>query len=643
VLGDVRNDGLRNPTVPEIYMSIALPRVETMHFVVRSARPAAALVPDIRRAVHGVDPELPIHAVATMREVIDRTMSLERVGSFMTAFFAAAALLMAMLGVYGVIAYSVEQRTVEIGTRMALGATSRGILTLIIGDGLKMAAYGVAAGAVAGIGAALYLRRVFEIGDLGPAPFVYSTAIIATVALTATGLPAWRAALLSPMVAMRNQPESMWRAARRKMRDTVRDLTAGDDVPLGPLISEFAGAVRHAASFPEALQVALATLSERAGAPSIMLLEKMASDEYRYEHWSIPARGVLLNRLRHYQNPLALTPGDFDTWLRWAKQFRPEHIAEIERLGESGTRMAVPLRTKHEIVGVLLLGAPGGRERFTAAEKQILGSASEIFALMIENARLNDRAVEQEKLRRELVLAGEVQRRLLPPQPPACGAATLAAFTLPARTVGGDYFDFLVLPGERLGVAVADVSGKGIAAALLMSVVQASLRVISEAGGMPLSELAARMNRFLYASTGANKYATFFYAELDERTRRLRYVNAGHNPPYLARRTDAGVEISELSAGGTVLGLFPESEYDEASLDLRPGDLLVAFTDGVTEAMNAAGEEFGEERLKVLLREAAGMPAEEVSTTLARRMREWSAGAEPHDDLTFVVVAMRED
>jgi sigma-B regulation protein RsbU (phosphoserine phosphatase) len=103
------------------------------------------------------------------------------------------------------------------------------------------------------------------------------------------------------------------------------------------------------------------------------------------------------------------------------------------------------------------------------------------------------------------------------------------------------------------------------------------------------------------------------------------------------------VEISELSAGGTVLGLFPESEYDEASLDLRPGDLLVAFTDGVTEAMNVAGEEFGEERLKGLLREAAGMPAEEVSTTLARRMRAWSAGAEPHDDLTFVVVAMRED
>ena len=147
-----------------------------------------------------------------------------------------------------------------------------------------------------------------------------------------------------------------------------------------------------------------------------MLLEKSGADEYRYGQWSIPAHGLLLNRLRHYPNPMALTSGDFETWLRWAKLFRPEHTAELERLGENGTRMAVPLRTKNEIVGVLLLGAPEGRESFTAAEKQVLSSAAEIFALMIENGRLNDRALEQEKLRRDLALAAEVQRRLLPPR-----------------------------------------------------------------------------------------------------------------------------------------------------------------------------------------------------------------------------------
>jgi putative ABC transport system permease protein len=641
VVGDVKNDGLRSPTVPEVYVLGSLLNFDKMRFVVRSARPAASLIPDIRRAIRNVDPEQPIHDVATMPDAIAEMMSLERVGSFMTGFFAAAALVMAMLGVYGVISYSVQQRTVEIGTRMALGAGSRGILALIVGDGLKMAAYGIIAGGVAGIVAAMYLRNVFELGALGPAPFLYSTGIVATIALMATTLPACRAALLSPMVAIRNQPESLWRAARVKLRETVRDMSAGEDVRLGPLITEFAGAVRHAASFPEALQVALASLRERAGGPSIVLLEKSGADEYRYGQWSIPAHGLLLNRLRHYPNPMALTSGDFETWLRWAKLFRPEHTAELERLGENGTRMAVPLRTKNEIVGVLLLGAPEGRESFTAAEKHVLGSAAEIFALMIENGRLNDRALEQEKLRRDLALAGEVQRRLLPPEPPRCATVTLAAFTLPARTVGGDYYDFLSLPDEGIGIAVADVSGKGIAAALLMSVVQASLRVISGEREIPAAQLAAKMNRFIHASTAGNKYATFFYARLDERTGRLRYVNAGHNPPYLVRRTETGVEITELRAGGTVLGLFEEAGWEEAMVDLRSGDLLVAFTDGVPEAVNAGGEEFGEERLAALLRESLGGSAEEVSARLSARLRDWGGEAEQYDDLTVVVVAVR--
>jgi predicted permease len=643
VVGDVKNDGLGNPTVPEIYILIAIPNVESTNFVVRSTRSAASLVPDIRRVVRAIDPEQPIHDVASMREIIQRSMTLERAASFLTAFFAGTALLMATLGVYGVVSYAVRQRTVEIGTRMALGATRPAILSLIVGGGLRMAAYGVLAGALTAIGAALYLARVFKIGELGPAPFLYSTSIVAAVAFTASLVPAWRAGRLSPMVAIRNEPESMWHVARLKIRRVTRELS-GDGkapvVPLGTLITEFANSVRRAASFPEAVQVALATLRERAKAQSIMLLEKASGEEYRCHNCSLPARGFLLNRLRHYPHPLALTRGDFETWGRWAREFRPEHTAEIEQLANTGARIAVPLRTKNDVVGVLLLGAPDGREGYTTAEKQVLSSSAEVFALMIENARLSDRALEQEKLRRDLALAAEVQRRLLPPQPPRSGAVTLAAFTLPARTVGGDYYDFLDLEGERIGIAVADVAGKGIAAALLMSVVQASLRVISAEPKLSLSELATKMNRFLYQSSGANKYATFFYAQVEERGRRLRYVNAGHNPPYLVRGTDAGVEIIELCAGGTVLGLFPEVQYDEADVDLCSGDLLVAFTDGVTEALNTDGEDFGEERLKQLLRGAVGVPAEEISSRLANRMREWIGGAEQHDDLTFVVVAV---
>jgi sigma-B regulation protein RsbU (phosphoserine phosphatase) len=144
----------------------------------------------------------------------------------------------------------------------------------------------------------------------------------------------------------------------------------------------------------------------------------------------------------------------------------------------------------------------------------------------------------------------------------------------------------------------------------------------------------------MYQATGAIKYASFFFAEGDPSSGRLRYVNAGHNPPYLVRCANGATEVAALSDGGTVIGLFPETEFESAELDLRPGDLLVAFTDGVTEALNADGEEFGEDRLKDVLRAAAGAPADAISKTVADTMRDWIGTAEQHDDLTFIVVSM---
>src|SRR5262249_55407611 len=156
------------------------------------------------------DPEQPITEIATMREIVQQSVTLKRVESVMTTFFAGAALLLAMLGIYGVVSYSVRQRTVEIGTRMALGAGGPGVLALIVGGGLKMAAYGIAAGGLASVGIASYLGRIFDFGQPEAEPFLYSTATVAAVSFAATVLPAWRAALLSPLVALRNEPESMW-------------------------------------------------------------------------------------------------------------------------------------------------------------------------------------------------------------------------------------------------------------------------------------------------------------------------------------------------------------------------------------------------------------------------------------------------
>ncbi len=255
--------------------------------------------------------------------------------------------------------------------------------------------------------------------------------------------------------------------------------------------------------------------------------------------------------------------------------------------------------------------------------------------MLLENARLTNRVLEQEKLRRDVALAVEVQKRLLASQSVTTASATLSAVSIPARSVGGDYYDFLDLGSSRTGIALADVAGKGVPAALIMSVVQASLRVLSAQPEMALPDLAARMNYFLYRSTGTNSYATFFYAQWDDRDRRLRYVNAGHNPPYLLR-ADGSVE--ELPAGGTVIGLFPKAAYEEAALDLSPGDVLIVFTDGVPEALNPADEEFGEDRLKAVTRAVAHLPVDAMSAHIAAEMKSWIQDAAQYDDLTFVLL-----
>jgi serine phosphatase RsbU (regulator of sigma subunit) len=601
----------------------------------------------IRSAVAGVDPRLPLTGLTTLDDQISRALRSERMLATLSSGFGTVALLLSVVGLFGVMSFVVTQRTQEIGMRMALGATRSSAIWLIVRDALVTIGVGAAAGVVIAVTAGLLAAPRLTSVLYGVSPsdtwtLAATTTLLTVVGLAACAAPAWRASLLSPMAAIRNEPESMWQAARVKVRTVVRELSDNGEpaVPLGPLISEFAESVRRAASSPEATQVALAALQQEVGAHSVTLLEKASDEEYRCEQWALPAQGFLLRQLKDYPHPMTLTDDAFATWLRWARDFRPDRTAELERLANSGARIAVPLRTKNEIVGVLLLGPPTRRERYTAPEEQLLSSAADVFALLIENARLNERALEQEKLRRDLALAAEVQRRLLPPHPPSCSAATFAAFTLPARTIGGDYYDFLDLPGGQIGIAVADVAGKGIAAALLTSAVHASLRVMIADRDLPSAQLASQMNRFLYRSTATNSYATFFYAQLDLPGGRLCYVNAGHNPPYLVRQKKTGVEITELSVGGTVLGLFPDVEYENGNVDLRPGDLLVAFTDGVTEARNAAGDEFGEERLKDLVRAAAHAPAEEISSTLARQIREWIGGAEQHDDVTFVIVAV---
>ncbi|MDQ2842635.1 MAG: ADOP family duplicated permease [Acidobacteriota bacterium] len=644
VIGDVRNDGLSNPPIPEVYLASAVDPMIWMSVVLRSNLPERSLVPAIRQAIRRLNPIQPIFSARSMHEIAQDSLTLQRATSLLTAFFAGAALLLAALGVYGVVAYSVRQRTVEFGTRMALGAVSRDLLRLVLGNGLKMAISGLLLGGLAVYATTAILLKSSVLHSVEPLPFVYSTAAIAALALLASVYPAWRATQLTPMVAIRNEPETMW--LRRVASAWRTREERGPEVSEGALLSGFVDATRRAESSGNALEAALASLCETIGAESALLLEAMPG-KLLQRVAAVPAgltiaglesdEGFLARRLRFYSLPLPLSAADYVSWLRWAAEHRPEYVAELTALQAAKIRLAVALRTAKENIGLLLLGPPRNADEYNASARRALRTCADQLALMLENARLTDRVVEQEKLNRDLALAAEVQKRLLPEGYPATSLGEVAAFTLPARTVGGDYYDFVQVGDHSIGIALADVAGKGIAAALIMSVVQASLRILSSEENISLPNLVAKMNRFLHRSTGFNSYATFFYAQVDERERTLNYVNAGHNPPYLVRRETGEQPLEELSTGGMVIGMFAQANYEEGQIQLQTGDVLAVFTDGVTEALNSAEEEFGEERLQDLLRRFAPLPVDEMSRQIAQELKSWIGSAPQHDDMTFLL------
>jgi sigma-B regulation protein RsbU (phosphoserine phosphatase) len=205
--------------------------------------------------------------------------------------------------------------------------------------------------------------------------------------------------------------------------------------------------------------------------------------------------------------------------------------------------------------------------------------------------------------------------------------------------VGGDYYDFLALPDGRLGVALGDVSGKGIAAALTMASLQASLRADAMRAGHDLAGLITRVNAMLYDASAEDRYATLFYAQYDPDARRLSYVNAGHCPPILLRSATKHGAVERLDqAGGTVVGLLPECAYEQAEVFLAPGDLLVIYTDGFSEAMNTNLEEWGEERLIDAITVCNGLPTKDSIAKIMQAADVFASGAPQSDDMTLVIL-----
>ena len=301
--------------------------------------------------------------------------------------------------------------------------------------------------------------------------------------------------------------------------------------------------------------------------------------------------------------------------------------------------LLVPIQSETRRLGVLAVADKETRDGtvadFCPADARLLALFASQAATAIETARLHREALEKERMERELELAAAIQREILPREVPAFPGVAVAAENRSTRQVGGDYFDFFPLAGDRFAFVVADVSGKGVPAALLVSTLASAIHLQIEDARTP-AELVERVHRHLHRFSRARKFVTLFLGVFHTRTGELQYVSAGHNPALLARG-DGSVEW--LPATGRPVGLLPDSTWVEERAVLRPGDRLCVYTDGITEAQNPVQEEFGTERLAAYFSRVAGLPVDAVASRLFGEVLLF-AGSEPqYDDQTLVILA----
>ncbi|MCZ6678297.1 MAG: SpoIIE family protein phosphatase [Candidatus Poribacteria bacterium] len=330
------------------------------------------------------------------------------------------------------------------------------------------------------------------------------------------------------------------------------------------------------------------------------------------------------------------------------RQDRPLICNDVERAGLFGRKklMAVPMFGRENILGVLVVGDKEGRGGvtldFTAEDEILLTAFANQAGVAIENAQLYQEALEGRRLQAEMEEAAKIQQNLIPDTLPEIPGYEVQGLYHPRGNVGGDYYDYIEEANSSWGLAIADVSGKGMQAALLMATLRAGL--LSEvARQKDLSSMAINLNALLYASGTPGKYATFFYARLQPETDLLTTVNAGHNNPLLIR-SDGNCQWLGTEKGGAPLGMFPDdmllqiAEYEQETTELFSGDVVVFYTDGVTETENLDDELYGEERLERAVKRLHHASANEICTAIYDDVMEFQGEAAPFDDLTLMVL-----
>lgn len=296
--------------------------------------------------------------------------------------------------------------------------------------------------------------------------------------------------------------------------------------------------------------------------------------------------------------------------------------------------LAVPLGVSDKVFGIIYADSPITEARFTEDHLKVLTTLASVAAIRVENARLVEARLERERLERELALASEIQQRFQPTAPPHVNGYELQGISFPCYEIGGDYYDFIEREDGRLVIALGDVSGKGTAAALLMSSLHAAIHAQSASHNSLVATISA-VNRYLADNIPANRFVTLFYAELDPESGSLSFLNAGHNPPLIVH--SAGT-VEQLASGGLPLGIKPDADYREGRTQLQKGDVLCIYSDGVTEAVSPTGEEFGATRLYETVSRNIEASAAGIRDRIESSLTKFAQGTSAADDITLVIV-----
>ncbi len=305
----------------------------------------------------------------------------------------------------------------------------------------------------------------------------------------------------------------------------------------------------------------------------------------------------------------------------------------INARARTRSEMVAPIISNSEVIGVFDLESDE-LNAYSKDDLEILMMLASQVAIIIEKVMLHDQLIEKQRLETQLEVAREVQLELLPARDPQLEGFDISAYNFPTEEVSGDYYDWVRIYDDQIGLVIADVSGKGVPAALLMAFLRASLRAATHIGYAPHISMS-KVNYLLWESIERNQFVTSFYGILDAANRTLAYSNAGHNPPFLMT-ADGTAHFEER--GGVPLGMFRDTRYYEYYMTLEPGQVLVLYTDGVTEATNQARDEYGRDRLVEAVRQCRHLGAREMIDFIHRDVLNWTEGLGATDDVTFFII-----